>query len=76
MERAERKHDAAAVELAAGWIAICATCGWVGETYGSEQKAGADSARHVEETAGQAGQALAFLSDSRRPPGDSSPRAA
>ena len=50
MEQQERKHDAAAVELAAGWIALCATCGWVGETYGSEQKAGADCARHIAES--------------------------
>jgi hypothetical protein len=50
MEQQERKHDAAPVELAAGWIALCATCGWVGETYGSEQQAGADCARHIAES--------------------------
>jgi hypothetical protein len=49
MQKQERKHDAAAVELAAGWIALCATCGWVGETYGSREQAAADSARHVAE---------------------------
>ena len=47
MKQTERQHDAAAVELAAGWIALCATCGWVGEAYGSEQKAASDCARHI-----------------------------
>lgn len=75
MQEQERKHDAAAVELAAGWIALCATCGWVGETYGSREQAAADSARHVEE-APTGAQALAFLGDARRPPGNTSPRAA
>jgi hypothetical protein len=49
MEQTDRPHDAAAVELAAGWIALCATCGWVGETYGSEPKAATDCARHIAE---------------------------
>jgi hypothetical protein len=67
MSQHERKHDAAAVELAAGWIAICATCGWVGDTYGSREKAAADSARHVAEAPAEP--ALAFLADARRPTG-------
>jgi hypothetical protein len=75
MERSERKHDAAAVELAAGWIGLCATCGWVGETYGSRQKADADSARHVTEAPTDPEPGLAFLSDARGRPGDSSHRA-
>jgi hypothetical protein len=61
MEQLERNHDAAAVELAAGWIALCATCGWVGETYGSQQKAVADCARHAAETASGSEPARAFL---------------
>ncbi|HEY1852988.1 MAG TPA: hypothetical protein VGG40_00245 [Solirubrobacterales bacterium] len=70
----ERQHDAAPVELAAGWIAICATCGWVGETYGSRQKASADSDRHVAEAPLGPGP-LAFLGD-RQPSDQGSPRAA
>jgi hypothetical protein len=66
MEQPKRKHDAAPVELAAGWIAICATCGWVGETYGTEQKAAADSARHVAEAPANREPALAFLGDAKR----------
>jgi hypothetical protein len=65
MHQHQRKHDAAAVELAAGWIAICATCGWVGDTYGSSEKAAADSARHIAE-APATEPALAFLADARR----------
>lgn len=49
----QRPHDAAAVELAAGWIALCASCDWVGESYGSEQQASAASERHIAE-AGEA----------------------
>jgi hypothetical protein len=75
MREQEREHDTAAIEMAAGWIALCATCGWVGETYGSREQAAADSARHVADAPTGAA-ALAFLGDSRRPPGDSSPRAA
>jgi hypothetical protein len=75
MHKHERKHDAAPVELAAGWIAICATCGWVGETYGSQAKATDDSTKHVEE-APSIESPLAFLSDARQPPGGSAPRAA
>lgn len=52
MEKPKREHDAAPVELAAGWIAICATCGWVAESYGTQQRAEAESARHVAETRG------------------------
>jgi hypothetical protein len=77
MEKTERQHDVAPVELAAGWLAICATCGWVGETYGSRDKAGADSARHLAESDGEDGDrqpSLAFLGD-RRPPRPSSPSA-
>jgi len=50
MER-EFKHDADAVHLAEGWIGLCATCGWVGHAYGSEEQASAESARHVAEAA-------------------------
>jgi hypothetical protein len=68
MDKPERTHDAAPVELAAGWLAICATCGWVGETYGSQQKAAADSARHIAAAAsGENQSSLAFLGDRRRP---------
>ena len=68
MDRPERPHDAAPLELAAGWIALCATCGWVGETYGTESKAAAESARHIAETPGGTETALAFLGDSKRVP--------
>jgi hypothetical protein len=67
MQQPERQHDAAPVELAAGWIAICATCGWVGETYGSREKAAADSARHVAESPPDREPVLAFLGGSKRP---------
>jgi hypothetical protein len=63
MDKRERKHDAAPVELAAGWLAICATCGWVGETYGSERRAIADSARHIAEPESEPEPRLAFLGD-------------
>ena len=66
MNQPERQHDAAPVELAAGWIAICATCGWVGETYGSQQKAAADSASHIAEAPLDREPPLAFLADSKR----------
>lgn len=75
MQQQERKHDAAAVELAAGWIAICASCGWVGETYGTQEKASADSARHIAEAPAESAAPLAFLADARRPRGDSTPQA-
>jgi hypothetical protein len=69
MEEQERKHDTAPVELAAGWIALCATCGWVGETYGAEQKAAADCARHIAESPSDRREpALAFLGDTKRAP--------
>ncbi len=66
MDQPERKHDAAPVELAAGWIAICATCGWVGETYGSQGQAAADSARHIAEAPSDAASVLAFLGETKR----------
>jgi hypothetical protein len=67
MEQPERKHDAAPVELAAGWIALCATCGWVGETYGSEQKAAADCSRHIAESPSDRREPdLAFLGETKR----------
>lgn len=50
----ELKHDADAVHLAEGWIGLCATCGWVGHSYGSRQEASAESARHVAEAAASA----------------------
>ena len=71
MQQPERQHDAAPVELAAGWIAICATCGWVGETYGTQQKAAADSARHIAEAPSDGKPALAFLGEAKRPRRDS-----
>lgn len=43
----ELEHDADAVHLAEGWIGLCATCGWVGHAYGSEDEARAESGRHV-----------------------------
>lgn len=42
-----RHHHAEPVELAEGWIGICATCGWVSRDYGSEQHASAESASHT-----------------------------
>lgn len=45
----ELRHDADAVHLAEGWIGLCATCGWVGQAYGSEEQARTESARHVAE---------------------------
>lgn len=66
MEQTERQHDAAPVELAAGWIALCATCGWVGETYGSEQKADSDCARHIAEAPPEHEPDLAFLGSAKR----------
>lgn len=63
MQQREREHDAAPVELAAGWIAICATCGWVGEAYGSQQKATADSARHIAESPRDRGDLFAAVRD-------------
>ena len=67
MQQPERQHDTAPVELAAGWIAICATCGWVGETYGSREKAATDSARHIAEAPRDREPVLAFLGEGKRP---------
>lgn len=47
MQELQRHHHAEPVELAEGWIGICATCGWVSRDYGSEQHARSESARHV-----------------------------
>jgi len=47
MPEPHRHHHAAPVELAEGWIGICATCGWVSRDYGSEQRASAESASHA-----------------------------
>ncbi len=66
MEQPEHKHDAAAVELAAGWIALCATCGWVGEAYGSREQAAADSERHIDQ-APTGDQAAGMVAMSARP---------
>jgi hypothetical protein len=66
MPAPRRPHDAAAIELAAGWIAICASCGWVGESYGSEEQASAASSRHIAEAAEEPEPALGFLADARR----------
>jgi hypothetical protein len=60
-----RQHDAAAVELAAGWIAICASCGWVGESYGNEEQASAASSGHIAAAADEPEPTLGFLADSR-----------
>jgi ApbE superfamily uncharacterized protein (UPF0280 family) len=65
MSESRRKHDAAAVELAAGWIAICASCGWVGESYGTEEQASVASSRHIAEAADEPEPALGFLADAR-----------
>jgi hypothetical protein len=76
MDQNERTHDTAPVELAAGWLAICATCGWVGETYGSQQQAAADSARHIAEAGSDDRRPnLAFLGGPRRRPGRDFPSA-
>jgi hypothetical protein len=47
MQKLHRHHDAEPVQLAEGWIGICATCGWVSRDYGSEQQARTESAGHV-----------------------------
>lgn len=47
MQKLHRHHHAEPVELAEGWIGICATCGWVSRDYGSEQQARSESAGHV-----------------------------
>jgi len=47
MQELQRHHHAEPVELAEGWIGICATCGWVSRDYGNERHATAESARHV-----------------------------
>jgi hypothetical protein len=65
MPKTGRPHDAAAVELAAGWIAICASCGWVGESYGTEEQASVASSRHIAEVGEETEPVLAFLADAR-----------
>jgi hypothetical protein len=47
MQKLHRHHHAEPVELAEGWIGICATCGWVSRDYGSEEQARSESAGHV-----------------------------
>lgn len=47
MQELHRHHHAEPVQLAEGWIGICATCGWVSRDYGSEQHARGESARHA-----------------------------
>ena len=46
MQELRRHHHAEPVELAEGWIGICATCGWVSRDYGNERHAATESARH------------------------------
>ena len=46
MQDLHRHHHAEPVQLAEGWIGICATCGWVSRDYGSEQHARSESSRH------------------------------
>ena len=41
------EHDAVPVHLTDGWVAICATCGWVGENRGSKPVAAKDAEQHV-----------------------------
>jgi len=47
MQELRRHHHAEPVELAEGWIGICATCGWVSRDYGNERHAAVESARHT-----------------------------
>jgi hypothetical protein len=47
MQELRRHHHAEPVELAEGWIGICATCGWVSRDYGNERHATAESASHT-----------------------------
>lgn len=47
MQDVRGHHHAEPVQLAEGWIGICATCGWVSRDYGSEQHARSESSRHV-----------------------------
>lgn len=47
MRQLHRHHHAEPVQLAEGWIGICATCGWVSRDYGSQQHATAESASHT-----------------------------
>ena len=46
--RDHRDHDAVPVQLADGWIGICATCGWLGESHDSVVEADDESRRHAE----------------------------
>jgi hypothetical protein len=46
MQELQRHHHAEPVELAEGWIGICATCGWVSRDYGNERHATVESSRH------------------------------
>jgi hypothetical protein len=46
MQQLHRHHHAEPVQLAEGWIGICATCGWVSRDYGTEQHARSESSRH------------------------------
>jgi ApbE superfamily uncharacterized protein (UPF0280 family) len=76
MDHFERKHDAAPVEMAAGWIALCASCGWVGESYGSREDAAAASARHIAAASSERMDSLAFLDAVGHRPRQDPPRAA
>lgn len=47
LRRKHREHEAEPVQLAQGWIGICAGCGWVSRDYGSEEQAAGECASHV-----------------------------
>lgn len=65
MQELRGHHHAEPVQLAEGWIGICATCGWVSRDYGSEEHARVESSRHAD----NAGECLhrSFRRHSRRP---------
>jgi hypothetical protein len=39
-------HDATTLTLAAAWVGVCATCGWIGPERDSEGRAEADVKWH------------------------------
>lgn len=65
MQELHRHHHAEPIELAEGWIGICATCGWVSRDYGSEQHARSESSRHAANAAECLGSS--FRRHARRP---------
>jgi hypothetical protein len=50
MEHPEKKHDAEAIRMTKGWLALCATCGWVGQNYRSKDEACDEVDEHVQAT--------------------------